>query len=76
MRLPPCPPDCGLHWPTLWSRLWPPTVIRLPRWHWLPALEWGGDYYFGRWAYLYVGRWMICFGTAETIDAPRGEREA
>lgn len=50
-----------VHWPTLRSKLWPVTVIRLPGWYWRPRVEFR-NWYHGEYWRLELGRWLILGG--------------
>lgn len=63
-------PENAVHWPTLRSKLWPITVIRLPGgWCWWPCVEFRNWYHGPYWQVEY-GWWLVLGGACEIKDAP------
>lgn len=62
-------PADTVHWPTLRSKLWPVTVIRLPGWSWLPMVHFR-NWYHGEYWRIEFGRWLIMGGACELKNRP------
>lgn len=63
-------PADAVHWPTLRSKLWPVTIVRLLFWgwgiHWLGVRNWYYGYYFG----IEIGPWWLLFGACHLRERP------
>lgn len=60
-----------VHWPTLRSKLWPITVIRLHFWT-RPKLHEFGNWYHGNYWGLEIGPWLILGGVCQLRDNADG----